>query len=1094
MLNTFFVTDPAPELLLNGTYDATLVALSLLVAVIASFFTLIQIDFAEQNQNSRINRLAKFGGAVAMSGGIWSMHFIGMLAFSLCVEVDYDPWLTAASIFPAFLGCWVAFDLITRPNVTLVIKGIAAVILGAGIGTMHYSGMEAMQLGPMLGYDPTLFGLSIVVAVSLAFIAIQARSKLRDYVSDNNTSMVRWLGALALGASVSGMHYTGMQAAKFVSDSPVISLEMQEQHTQSLALFIAAVSMIISALSALIHTASKYRSVAADKAANESRLAAILETAVDGIITINGEGIIKSCNPLFERILGWSEQETLGRNVAVFLPKPKEAQTDIAFDTAYLERFKGVGREVKALHKQGHLVPIRLGVGEVELKDQSAFYVGFITDLTAQKQMEKALIEQEARYRTLLNNMPGVAFRCNIDSDWTLSFVSPIVEQLTGYRAEEFMSGQVHFASLIVEDDISLTHDIVEQALQCGKASYSLEYRILHKSGHTKWVLDKGSFEYDQAGKVEGIAGVLLDISERKHMEDELRAAKSIAESAAASKQAFLANMSHEIRTPMNAILGFSEVLKESELKSDQSRHVNTILTSAKALLHLLNDILDSAKLDQGKLDLVENDFCLSELLDNVVSTFWYQAKKKGLKLELTMSRDLHQTYHGASDRLRQVLVNLLGNAIKFTAQGVVELYVEASHDNHVLFKITDTGIGIASDRLDSIFSPFEQADESMSRRFGGTGLGTTISRQLVELMGGKIWALSELGKGSTFYFTVPLNKIEAFAVTQDVHVELPPLSILVADDIQQNTELLSLLLEKQGHSIEVAGDGLEAVEKAKAQQYDLILMDIHMPGCDGLEATRAIKAYERDNRQQETPVIALTASVLGEDRAAAKAAGMAAFASKPVVIEDLTRTIAETLNINIARTAIGLRQATNKQLINRARAVNLWGSETRFLKELARFWDNKREEVVALFAHEGQFTSDVLQNIHTIKGIAGNLALETLFALLEQIESKKGIDERLRAKLALIIEKLDDVVGLSDEEVVTNALSEGDVFLFKQNLPRVKEMIDESQVEDDVLDALLESAPLAHRSQVEALKHALDDFEFERAEEILAQLMSTDV
>lgn len=1092
MLNTFFVTDPAPELLLNGTYDATLVALSVLVAVIASFFTLIQIDFAEQNQNSRINRLAKFGGAVAMAGGIWSMHFIGMLAFSLCVEVDYDPWLTAASIFPAFLGCWVSFDLITRPNVTLSVKGLAAVILGAGIGTMHYSGMEAMQLGPMLGYDPTLFGLSIIVAVSLAFIAIQTRSKLRDYVSDNNISIVRCLGALALGASVSGMHYTGMQAAKFVSDSPIISQEMQDQHTQSLALFIAAVSVIISALSALIHTASKYRSVAADKAANESRLAAILETAVDGIITINGDGIIKSCNPLVERILGWSEGETLGRNVAVFLPK--EAQTKVSFNSAYLEQFKGVGRDIKALHKHGHLVPIRLGIGEVELKDQSAFYVGFITDLTAQKQMEKALIEQETRYRTLLNNMPGVAFRCRIDSEWTMSFVSPIVEQLTGYRAEEFISGQVHFASLIIEDDKSLTHDVVEQALQCGKASYSQEYRILHKSGHTKWVLDKGSFEYDQAGKVEGIAGVLLDISERKNMEDELRAAKSIAESAAASKQAFLANMSHEIRTPMNAILGFSEVLRESELKPDQSKHVNTILTSAKALLHLLNDILDSAKLDQGKLDLIENDFCISELLDNVVSTFWYQAKKKGLKLELTMSHSLHQTYHGASDRLRQVLVNLLGNAIKFTTHGNVELSVESSHDDYVLFKIADTGIGIANDRLDSIFNPFEQADESMSRRFGGTGLGTTISRQLVELMGGKIWAHSELGKGSTFYFTVPLKKIAAFTIAQDVHVELPPLNILVADDIQQNTELLSLLLEKQGHSIEVAGDGLEAIEKAKAQQYDLILMDIHMPGCDGLEATRAIKAYERENRQQETPVIALTASVLGEDRAAAKAAGMAAFASKPVVIEDLTRTIAETLNINIAHTAIGVRQTSNKQLINRARAINLWGSEARFLKELARFWEGKREEVIALFAHEGQFTNDVLQSIHTIKGVAGNLALETLFALLEQIERKKEIDERLRAKMALIIEKLDDVVGLSDEEVVTNALSEGDVFLFKQNLPQVKEMIDEAQVEDDVLDALLESAPLTYRSQVEALKHALDDFEFERAEEILAQLMSTDV
>ncbi|PCK32977.1 MHYT domain-containing protein [Pseudoalteromonas piscicida] len=1092
MLNSFFVSDPAPELLLSGVYDTTLVVLSVFVAVIASFFTLIQIDFAEQNQKSSIRRLAKFGGAVAMSGGIWSMHFIGMLAFSLCVEVDYDPWLTAASIFPAFLACLVSFDLITKPQVTLANKGVAALILGAGIGTMHYSGMEAMQLGPVLAYDPSLFGLSIIVAVTLAFIAIQTRAKLRHYSRTSNTSLVRSLGALALGASVSGMHYTGMQAARFVSDTPLISQEMQAQHTQSLALFIAAVSIIISALSALIHTASKYRTVAELKAANESRLAAILETAVDGIVTIDGKGIIQSCNPLVEKILGWPEHQAVGRNVALLLPE--EAQSSITFDGAYLEQFTGVGKEITARHKSGHLVPVRLGIGEVELKDQASFYVGFITDLTPQKQMEKALIEQEARYRTLLNNMPGVAFRCRIDDQWSMSFVSPIVEQLTGYRAEEFIAGHVHFDDLIVEEDKSISRDVVEQALQCGEGSYSQEYRILHKSGHIKWVLDKGSFEYDQAGRVEGIAGVLLDISERKNMEDELRAAKSIAESAAASKQAFLANMSHEIRTPMNAILGFSEVLKESELQPEQSKHVNTILTSAKALLHLLNDILDSAKLEQGKLDLIENDFCISELLDNVVSTFWYQAKKKGLKLDLNMSPHLHQTYHGASDRLRQVLVNLLGNAIKFTSQGGVELTVESSHDDYLLFKVADTGIGIASDRLDSIFKPFEQADGSMSRRFGGTGLGTTISRQLVELMGGKIWAHSELGKGSTFYFTVPLQKIAAFTVAQDMHVTLPPLVILVADDIPQNTELLTLLLSKQGHTIDIANDGLKAIEKAKSQQYDLILMDIHMPDCDGLEATRAIRAFEQNAGRPETPIIALTASVLGEDRAAAKAAGMAAFASKPVVIEDLTRTIAETLNINIPHTSVGVRQTNNKQLINRARAVNLWGSEAKFLKELSRFWETKREAVIALLAYEGQLHNDALSNIHTIKGIAGNLALETLFGLLEQIERKKEIDERLRSKLALIIEKLDDVVGVSDEDVVTNALSEGDVFLFKQNLLQVKEMIDESQVEDDVLDALLRSAPLTSRSQVEALIHALDDFEFERAEAVLAHLMSTDV
>ena len=1092
MLSSLFITNPAPELLVNGAYDYTLVVVSVIVAIIASFFTLIQIDFAEKNQTSSISRLAKLGGAVAMAGGIWSMHFIGMLAFSLCVEISYDPWLTGASVIPALIACWSAFEVITKPSPTLTQKGGAALILGAGIGVMHYAGMEAMQLGPSLKYDPGIFSLSIVVAVSLAFVAIQFRAKLRRVSEQYNQNAVRLLCAVILGAAVSGMHYTGMAAARFVADSPIIDQQIQSQHNQSLALFVAAMSIIISALSALVHTASKYRAVASDKAANESRLEAIFETAVDGIITIDSQANIQSCNAVVSDILGYQETELLGQNIAILLPQHSGVRGPLS--SAEIKQFSAVGSEITTQHKNGTLVPVRLGVGEVKLKNQASFFVAFITDLTVQKQMQQALKEQEARHRTLLNNMPGVAFRCKIDEQWSMSFVSPIVAELTGYRSEEFIANTITFEALLHHEDKTYVRDVIDEALQSGKGSYSLEYRIKHRAGEIKWVLDKGSFEFDEQGKVAGIAGVLLDISERKSMEDELRTAKRIAESAAASKQAFLANMSHEIRTPMNAILGFSEVLKDSPLQPEQSKHVHTILTSAKALLHLLNDILDSAKLEQGKLDLVEADFCVSELVDNVVSTFWYQAKKKGLALELEISPNLHQYYHGAPDRLRQILVNLLGNAIKFTNQGCVKLCVRADGDKGLLFEIHDTGIGIEKNRLEAIFNPFEQADGSMSRNYGGTGLGTTISRQLVELMQGEIWAQSEVDKGSTFSFTVPLKQIATLTNSNNYQqVELPPLSILVADDIQQNTELLQLLLSKHGHTIDVAHDGEEALSKVKAGDYDVILMDIHMPGCDGLEATRKIKAWQQQTSSKATPIIALTASVLGEDRAAAKQAGMVAFASKPLVLEELTRTIAKVLGLKVPEQSQQEREAITKQLINRARAINLWGDEPRFLAELSRFWQGKRADVIALMSHETPLDAAALESVHTLKGIAGNLALETLADSLSQAERSKCLDERLRAKLANIVEQLDDVVGVSDENTVTAALTQGDAEQFKHSLSRIKAMVLAAQVEDEVIVALRESAPPSYHRDIELLQHALDDFDFQRAEQIVAQLMGSE-
>ncbi|NRA76773.1 MAG: response regulator, partial [Pseudoalteromonas sp.] len=398
------------------------------------------------------------------------------------------------------------------------------------------------------------------------------------------------------------------------------------------------------------------------------------------------------------------------------------------------------------------------------------------------------------------------------------------------------------------------------------------------------------------------IDGVLIDITARHEYEESLKKAKQEAEAAAQAKQSFMANMSHEIRTPMNAIIGFSDILMDSPLSKEQQKHIITVNKSARSLLHLLNEVLDSAKLEKGKLDIQAEHFNLQALLDNIVSTFWLEAKRKDILLDLIIADSVAPIYIGDESRIRQVMNNLIGNAIKFTEQGSVTITVSQTQNKQLFFEVQDSGIGIAKHRLDAIFQPFEQADGTMTRRFGGTGLGTTISKQLVELMGGSIGAISEEGKGSCFYFSLPLqegdiSQVDTLTCNQ---LNLPKLRILVVDDIEQNVELLNILLSQAGHTISTAQNGFEAIAAFEQQSFDVILMDIHMPECDGITACKEIREIEKIRCLKITPIIALTASVLQQDKITTKQAGMNGFANKPVDINQLNHEIAKVLGLEV--------------------------------------------------------------------------------------------------------------------------------------------------------------------------------------------------
>ena len=1102
MLSAFFITDQDPSLIINGVYDPLLVTMSLLIAIFAAFFTTRLIDLAKETQFPSYQRLANMTAAAVFSAGIWSMHFIGMLAFSLCTNIDYDPTITLLSFIPAFVACQYAVSMLVNSRGNLRVLSICSILLGAGIGTMHYSGMAAMELAPLLRYDPLTFGLSIIVAVGLSFIALYSRFNLERVFPSLSSLQNNLVSAIILGFAVAGMHYMGMAATRFVATSPLIYDDANASAGLTfIAIAVATATIAITSVVGVINGMVRYRMLLEEKSADESRLNAILGTAIDGIVTIDHAGIILSFNESASKIFGWRENQVQGKNVKMLMDDNIAKHHDDYLSNAHnvdLGKVIGVNRDVYAKHMNGQVFPIRLGIGEVNQPGHNPLYVGFITDLTEQRALQKSLEEKEQKYRSLMDNMPGVAFRCRFDDNWTMLFVSPNISELTGYNPNEFTEHCIEFNDLILKADQQPIVEAVTKAIE-EKHQYSVEYRIRHRNGKILWLLDKGSFTFDKNNKPQWIDGVLVDITERKEYEENLEQAKFKAEEAAHAKQSFMANMSHEIRTPMNSIIGFSDLLMDTPLDQEQQKHLVTVNNAARSLLRLLNEILDSAKLERGKLTIEPVHFSLKPVIDSIISTFWLEAKKKDLNLTLKIKDSVSSTYYGDPDRLRQVLTNLIGNAIKFTEKGSVTVTVGTTQNQHLFFEVQDTGIGIAKDRVQAVFQPFEQADGTTTRRFGGTGLGTTISKQLVELMGGSINLVSELGKGTCFYFSLPLSvgdetKIDFF---DGLHTQLPALRVLVVDDIEQNTELLSILLSRDQHLVTKASNGLEAVEVFEQQDFDVILMDIHMPECDGIQATQKIRIIEKQRQLKYTPIIALTASVLQQDKLTAKKAGMNGFANKPVDINQLNQEIAQVLGLGIAKEMVISQNDPQSQHIDFDKGLTLWGSKCKQLTEIKKFINDNNKRFEVLFTEKLSNIKDVHSLIHTLKGVAGNLGLTTLMKLLASLEQRQTDEllistlENIKNELAVISKLLDNndcpEPEKSQSNTDENTLSTTEIETLCKTLSQDAQ---NAELNDDLLAKLQRNVPANLQDEVNEIVDAFDDFDFDSAQTKLENLL----
>jgi PAS domain S-box-containing protein len=627
-------------------------------------------------------------------------------------------------------------------------------------------------------------------------------------------------------------------------------------------------------------------------------VAQIIQTAPLSLLMVDMQMRVVSASPRWIESRQFGDREIVGQSLYELFPSTYEKWRPVydrclAGESLQADRVEYARPDGSTIWLQVELTPWRDGAGEVG---------GLIITSHDVTGMVEAL-ERTARSEERLR----LAMEIADIHVWELDFRSK--ELISIGAAANFYSDEPDYKQLardiwstIDERDLPMVREAWRLHEEEG-APYRPEYRTRRSDGKDVWVQGAVRYLSDEKGRPLRMIGALQNITPRKESERALVQAKEEAEGATRAKSAFLATMSHEIRTPLNGVLGMAQAMAMGEVTDQQRERLEVILQSGESLLAILNDVLDLSKIEAGKLELEQAEFDIDELSRGAIGAFAATAQAKGLAFELKVERAARGVYRGDSVRVRQILYNLVSNALKFTETGGVGVVV-SRRNKQLSIAVTDTGIGIADDKLASLFQKFEQADASTTRRYGGTGLGLAICRDLAELMGGTARAESAPGAGATFTVELPLTRVSATPAKtvappakRAEPIESAGIRVLAAEDNGMNQLVLRTLLEQIGVTPVIVGNGREAVSAWAREPWDLILMDVQMPEMDGPTATGVIRARERAEHRPRTPIVALTANAMAHQVAEYLRTGMDDFVAKPIEARRLYAVIQDALD-----------------------------------------------------------------------------------------------------------------------------------------------------------------------------------------------------
>lgn len=634
----------------------------------------------------------------------------------------------------------------------------------------------------------------------------------------------------------------------------------------------------------------------------------VVQNLSEGILLTNLEGRITFANKRIEELTGYSNDELIGNIAYELLVSPD--QSDIVKKNIQ-ERKEGESNDyiVEHIHKSGAKWMGRIKASPYR-NSQGVIIgtMGAITDITAQQLAEIKVRESELMLRKIIDASLDAVI--NIDSDGNVIAWSDQATKIFGYTREETLGKKM--GDFIVPPQHREAHERGMKHFLLTEEGPVINNRIeitgFDKNGR-EFPIELSISPIKMRGKY-FFSGFIRDITERKKAEQELISAKQAAEQAQLAEQQFLANMSHEIRTPMNAVIGMTHLLYETNPTESQKEYLDSLRFSADSLMGIISNILDLSKIEANELEFEQRTFNLLELLKSLQQTFQFKVREKPISVVLDVDPKIKNHLIGDSVRLNQILTNLLGNASKFTNKGTIgvkaKLAVATGGQYIIQFQVHDTGIGIEEDNINKIFENFKQADVKITRKFGGTGLGLTIVKQLVELQGGSIEVESTKDKGSVFTIILPFKdsgvlQTEVSIKEDSEHLiseALKKINLLVVEDNPMNQKLIIKILELWDCPFEIASNGYVAIEKSKEKKFDVILMDIHMPDIDGCETTQKIRA-NAENPNQDTTIIALTAAALLDEKNRALEAGMDDFLTKPFSPKQLKIHLGKWLNID---------------------------------------------------------------------------------------------------------------------------------------------------------------------------------------------------